>query len=153
MKSSLVKPRAKAVQVSTTLKSVQGYVRAIHQSTSGQQETSVCHIFKQTSVCHMFEPKHLQNIAKTETLPLLSNVNLINVNLFALYLPTPEILTLLYEFQVCLGLKEFYSYTVHAWFLIPCHATGGENQALPPPEGEAGVHPAAGPGAAAVLRV
>lgn len=46
-----------------------------------------------------------------------------------------------------------YSTVLRFYSLCTCGAAGGENQALPPPEGEARVHPAVGPGGAAVLCV
>lgn len=50
-------------------------------------------------------------------------------------------------------LKNFlFSQTLMSNGPLLCSALGGEDPALPPPEGEAGVHPAAGSGVAAVLR-
>lgn len=78
-----------------------------------------------------------------------------NVPCFA---PDLQTLTLLFELQLCFfriktisNIQYILCFRFHS--LYGCCATGGENQALPPPEGEAGVHPAVGPGGAAVLCV
>lgn len=93
---------------------------------------------------------------KAEFLPtFLSNPNVFSVQQKLLLLHK------IYKAQGILTLflsdRNTIKYIVHFGFrfnsLSDCDATGGENQALPPPEGEAGVHPAAGPGNAAVLRV